>query len=192
MAIEVTDNDLMRRLALGDERAFRQLFDRYFTPLSIFADKILTDTEAATDIVQSLFVSLYEQRSELKIVAVKPFLYQSVRNRCLNELKHRKVHDNYTDTEMSVLSEEVNDTEEAIEMSELEARLSTAIQQLPSQCRKIFEMSRFDGKSNSEIAESMGLSKRTIETQISKALLALRKNLGDLFVTIAFVYQLVD
>lgn len=186
----ITDNELMQQISHGDERAFRTLFDRYFTPLSIFADKILNDTETATDIVQSLFVSLYEQRKEIKIISVKPFLYQSVRNRCLNEIKHQKIHENFAEIEYSTTNEETNNTEDAIEMSELEARLANAIKQLPSQCRKIFEMSRFEGKTNNEIAEKLNLSKRTVETQISKALASLRHKLGDLFTTISFIFLL--
>ncbi|MBP5365940.1 MAG: RNA polymerase sigma-70 factor [Bacteroidales bacterium] len=185
-----TDNELFTLVTQGDEDAFRSLFEKYYTPLTVFADKYLADIDAAVDVVQSLFISIYERRQELKVVAIKPFLYQSVRNRCLNELKHQKVHSNFAESEIQTTDEAANSTEELIEAAELEVRLMNAIDKLAPQCKRIFQMSRFEGVSNAEIAESLGISKRTVETQISNALQTLRKLLGDLFVTISILFQL--
>lgn len=190
MNVSITDIEIVRQMAKGDEKAFRTLFERYYTPLSVYADKILNDMDAAIDIVQSLFVTIYENRTELNVNNVRSFLYQSVQNRCLNELKHRKVITQYSAHAMNFGTEESNETDELIEVSELEARLAQAINELPTQCRKIFEMSRIDGMSNSEIAERLDLSKRTVETQISKALKHLRETLGTLFVAIAILFNL--
>jgi len=186
-----TDIELYNQFAQNDdERAFRKLFDKYFTQLSVYANKIVEDEELSIDIVQSLFVRIYEQRQSLKITSIRSFLFQSVHNHCLNELKHRKVHDNYAQKIVPTFDISNNNIEEMIAQSELEARLAEAINQLPPQCRRIFEMSRFDYISNAEIAEQLGLSKRTVETQITKALQILRKHLGDLFSTIALLYCL--
>lgn len=186
-----TDIELFEKVSNNnDERAFRTLFDRYFTQLSVYANKIVEDEDTAIDIVQSLFVRIYEQRTELKISSVRSFLFQSVHNHCLNELKHRKVHNNYAKIAIPAFETSSNNVDDLIRQSELEARLAQAINQLPPQCRRIFEMSRFDYVSNADIAEQLGISKRTVETQITKALQLLRKLLGDLFVTIALLYCL--
>lgn len=181
-----SDSELMAQISRGNDRAFRALFDRYYTPLTIFADRILGDTDAAVDVVQSLFVAVYEQRETLSISNVRSFLFQSTRNRCLNEIKHLKIHNNYVDCLTATESELTDDVEETIAAAELQARLTTAIAQLPTQCRRIFEMSRFDGLTNAEIAERLNLSKRTVETQISKALASLRKSLGAVLVAVLF------
>ena len=185
------DAGLLLRIKQDDERAFKKLFDKYFTQLSIYADRMLVDTDAATDVVQSLFVSIYENRKELNIKNIKSFLYQSTHNRCLNILKHNKIKTQYEDMTMETGDESYTAIEEGIEAAELEARLVEALKQLPTQCRKIFEMSRLDGKTNSEIADELGLSKRTVETQISKALKILREILGDLMVVIGILFDLI-
>lgn len=174
---EPTDIELFAQICNGNEAAFRTLFDRYFTSLSVYANKILSDTEASIDIVQSLFVSIYENRTTLNVQNVRSFLYQSVHNRCLNEIKHRNIQNQYASNAIFVVSEASNDVEETIQLSETEALIANAMQQLPPQCRKVFEMSRIDGLTNDEIATQLNLSKRTVETQISKALKILREKL---------------
>lgn len=173
-----TDIELLTRISEGDDAAFRKLFDRYFTSLSVYASRMLTDTEAAIDVVQSLFVSIYETRATLNVQNVRSFLYQSVKNRCLNEIKHRNIQTRYAANAIITETENSNNVEEAIDLSEMEAMFANALQQLPPQCRKVFEMSRIDGLSNSEIADQLNLSKRTVETQISKALKVMRELIG--------------
>lgn len=183
-----TDNELLEAVARADERAFRVLFDRYYAPLTIYASRMLHDDDAATDVVQSFFVALYEQCRTLSVSNVRSFFFQSVHNRCLNELKHHKVRDAYAEYTIATETEQTEDIEEGIYASELEAQLANAIEQLPVQCRRIFKMSRFDDLSNAEIAERLDLSKRTVETQISKALQSLRKWAG---LAIVFVLWLL-
>ncbi|MCQ2226692.1 MAG: RNA polymerase sigma-70 factor [Bacteroidales bacterium] len=184
MEVKISDIKLMEQIKAGDEKAFRSLFDCYFTPLTLFAERFTNDNEAAIDIVQTLFVSLYENRNSLNIRNVKSFLYQSVKNRCINEIKRRKYTETSIDDILSVDNEAEDDIEDAIAYSELKAQLAQALSTLQPQCQKIFELSRFDGFSNDEIADQLNLSKRTVETQISKALKQLRSLLGDLFASI--------
>lgn len=173
-----TDNELFTQMAQGSEKAFRTLFDRYFTALSVYADKIVSDTDTAIDIVQSFFVNIYENKATLNVQNVRSFMFQSVHNRCLNEIKHRNIHQQYASQTIITETEYTNDVEDMVELSEVEAQLANAIEQLPPQCKKVFEMSRFDGLTNSEIAERLDISKRTVETQISNALKFLRKIFG--------------
>lgn len=182
------DIELIKQIAEGDEKSFNMLFERYFTSLTLYATKILNDQEAATDVVQNLFVQLYEERENLKIQNVKSFLFQATQNRCLNELKHKKIEHIYSEHTLNTSTEENNETEELIEAAETEARIAEAISQLPDQCRRIFEMSRIEGLKNDEIATMLNLSKRTVETQISKALKNLRETIEPMLKLMILLY----
>ncbi len=190
---KMTDNELMALTATGNEKAFRALFDRYYTPLTLFADRYLDDTEQAVDTVQNFFIALYEQARTLEIKSVKAFFYQSVRNRCLNEIKHRKVRMAFESETLAGSSPtgDSHDVEDQIFASELEAKIAAIINTLSPQCKRVFEMSRFEEIPNAEIAEQLGISKRTVETHITKALSVLRKNLGENFGAYLLIYQFI-
>ncbi|TXK33866.1 RNA polymerase sigma-70 factor [Pontibacter qinzhouensis] len=178
--MEQEEQELLIKIRLGEEAAFEKLFHTYYPALCLYAQKLLGDLDKAREVVQDVFVRLYEQREALPaITSVKPYLYKSVHNTCLNLLKQTAVHQDHQ--QHLLYQSPISETSDAVEQAELEARLGEAIQQLPEQCRRIFEMNRFDGKKNKEIAEELQLSVRTVETQISKALKLLRTELADFF-----------
>lgn len=188
----LSDDELMARTATElDGSSFRQLFDRYYTPLTIFAIRFLADEDAASDVVQNVFVGLYEQRLTNRPDNVRSFLYTSVRNSCLNVLKHEKIKQAY-EREAVLLTDDMapDAADNLIEESEAQAKVAAALAKLPEQCRKIFTMNRFDGLSNQEIADLLGLSKRTVETQVSNALKTLRKLLLVLAAAFAAAFQI--
>ena len=168
---------MIKGLRSGRENAYEQLFKEFYKPLTVFAYGYVKDLETGKEIVQDLFVQLYEKRRTLVITtSIKSYLYQSVRNRCLNHLKHlqvKKMHHEQIRSEQ----EFSDDLEDKIRETELEHMVSKVVDQLPPQCRKIFNMSRVSGLSNGEIAEKLEISKRTVETQISNALKVLRAKL---------------
>jgi RNA polymerase sigma-70 factor (ECF subfamily) len=174
-------NFLINRLKTGEEAAYELLFKEYYTLLVAFANKYLHDLEDSKEMVQDLFVNLYEKREHLEInSSLKSYLFRSVHNRSLNLINSQKIRDKYaahinltTDIKENRLEEEVNKTE-------LEHALYIAIGELPPKCKEIFKLNRFEGFSNAEIAERLKLSKRTVETQISKALKILRTKLQPL------------
>lgn len=135
--------------------------------------------DKARDITQNVFVTIYENRSMLVITSsVKAYLYRSVYHACLNELKKTKAHDEHH----LLLAEQFSeiDDHDVMLRAELEAQVLLEIQKLPEQCRNIFEMNRFQGRKNRDIAVELGISVRTVETQVSKALKILRQNLRHL------------
>lgn len=188
MVLENDDFLMMKQLKEGKESAFHTLFKKYFSVLTLYAYKILKDEDVARDVVQAVFTKVYEQRETLEIrVSIKSFLYQSVRNRSLNELKSIQIKKRHHDIIFVNGTELGDDGDSFMEAAELEIKIAQAIGRLPSQCRKIFEMSRMEGMTNSEIAEDLQLSKRTVETQISKALKSLRSQLQDFLPALLFI-----
>jgi len=187
------DRFLLAGLKTGDERVFRQLFDKYYRPLVSFANRLLSDPDLSRSVVQDVFVMLYDKRSEINIhTSLQSHLFQTVRNRCLNVLKHNKMkrehHQRIFDS-----GSEAEQPAETLEYAELERCLDIAINGLPDQCQKIFKLSRYEGVTNQEIADQLELSKRTVETQISKALKRIREELAksgllELMVLTFFIY----
>lgn len=175
----MTETDLLLGIEKGSEAAFKELFLKYYTQLVVFARKVVVDDDLARELVQDVMVNFYEKRGEIKIhSSLKAHLYQSVRNRCLNQIKHTQIR---RDHHSSIYISHKNDEayiDDKLEETELEQRIFSIIQTLPAQCKRIFEMSRFDGHTNQEIADQLDLSKRTVETQISKALKTLRTQLA--------------
>ncbi len=171
---------MIRSLRSGRESAYDKLFRDYYRPLSVFAVKYVSDLDLAREIVQNLFVHLYENRSSLVITtSLESYLYQSVRNRCLNQIKQRKTQKEHLEN-YSLDQEGSEDMEAIIREKELEHAIFKIVDSLSSQRQNVFIMSRVNGLSNSEIAGKLNISKRTVETHISHALKILREKLGDL------------
>lgn len=175
---QTPDEELAQASAMGSGEALRELFDRHYTPLCLYARRYVTDADTASDIVQNLFVAIHEGRISSPLTSFRSYAYSTVRNACLNVLKHADVERAYESQTLATATEESDETaDREMEQSETLARVARAMSQLPEQCRRIFTMSRVDGLTNQEIADDLGLSKRTVETQISNALRALRKML---------------
>ncbi|GAF05641.1 RNA polymerase sigma-70 factor [Saccharicrinis fermentans] len=172
------EKELLQRLSLGDESAFQEIFMRYYQQLVVFANKMVYDLDQSRDLVQEVIVHFYEKRDHIEIhTSLKAHLYQSVRNRCLNYLKREQTIRNHHSRIFEERKESHQEFLDLMEEAELENKIFNIIHALPKQCQKIFEMSRFDGKSNADIAEELSISKRTVETQISNALKKIRAKL---------------
>jgi len=165
-------------LQSGQIEAFESVFRKYYAPLVVFARKYVDDYDTARDIVQDLFVKFYEKRAEINVeISLKSYLYRSVYNSCINYLNNASMRVRHAKT-MESTNEIYNDLEDEIIAIDLQYKIYNIIDKLPNKCRKIFKMNRFEGLSNDEIAQSLNLSKRTVETQISKALKILRNKLA--------------
>lgn len=175
---------LIRQLKEGREAAYEILFKEYYKILTVFANKYLVDIEASRELVQDLFVSLYEKRNNLEInSSLKSYLFRSVHNRCINQINALKIRSRYAEQAGYYADVQENNLENEVNKTELEEALYHAISELPPKCRTIFKMNRFEGLSNGEIADKLALSKRTVETQISKALKTLKVKLEPYMVS---------
>ncbi len=169
-------------LKSGDEKAFDYLFNFYYSGMIVYANKFLNDNHLSEEIVQGIFVKLWQGRKSIEIeVSVKSYLFQSVRNKCLDIIKHKKIKEDYAKRFIEDQASEATDdhTWNTFIEAELYAILSQAVSKLPQECGRIFRYSRFKNLKNKEIAEKLGISVKTVENQIFKALKLIRNELKD-------------
>ncbi|WP_316749034.1 RNA polymerase sigma-70 factor [Pedobacter gandavensis] len=168
-----------------DDVAFEQLFKMHYKALHAYAFVMLKDHDTAEEMVQGMFMKFWEKRELLVIQSsVKAYLYKCIYHDCLNFLKHEKIkfkHQEYTQHSPISPSESAS---ARVEMSQLKNNLSIAMNDLPEQCRTIFQMSRFEELKYREIADQLGLSVKTVENQMGKALRILRLKLADFLILI--------
>lgn len=141
------------------------LFRQHYRPLCLYALHYLDVADDAEDVVQECFISLWQNKPDNP----KPWLYTSVRNRCIDRLRSRRAVDSVTDS----FPEELP-FDEIVSRSEREARLWDAVEALPEQRRRCLIMAKRDNMSYSEIASELGLSENTVRNNISRALKTLR------------------
>ncbi|MBB5286210.1 RNA polymerase sigma-70 factor (ECF subfamily) [Rhabdobacter roseus] len=178
--MSLSDTEIVSAIRQGHEPSFEQMFRTYYERLCHYAHSLLKDQDDAEEMVQTVFLNLWEKREELEItLSLKAYLYRAVHNHCLNRLKHYKVreaHREYTVYYQPVGYEPVAD---ALNGYELEERIEQAVSRLPEQCQLVFRMSRFEELKYQEIADRLRISVKTVENQIGKALRVLRSELAD-------------
>ncbi|NPA45450.1 MAG: RNA polymerase sigma-70 factor [Chlorobi bacterium] len=154
---------------------FEILFKEFYNDLCNFALKYTKNKEASEEIVQEVFYKIWEKRSFINIqISVKSYLYISVRNKCLQQINHNKIVKIY---EKYIEKQERNDfagPHENLIYEETISIFNEALNTLPNKCNTIFKMSRFDGMKYKEIAQKLGISIKTVEANISRALKTLR------------------
>ena len=173
------DKNLFEAIRNDDRKAYESVFRMYYKPLSAYAFRFLSDLSLAENIVQDVFLKLWQKRKELLITtSLQNYLFRSVKNHCLNHLDHEKIKSSYT---KSVICREAdrNDYGEFFPEIGLLHKIEIAIASLPDKRQEIFRLAREEGLKYREIAERLGLSVKTVETQMTLALKALREALKD-------------
>lgn len=175
------ENFLLSALRQDNKEAFSLLFQKYYTDLVLFCGNFVRDKSSCEDIVQSIFLKLWNDRKNIRIeTSLKSYLLRAVRNSCFDEFRHLEIVRQYeSDPDHSVL--DCYDTDNYILYSDLSAHLQQALDQLPAAYREAFEMNRFEGLKYREIAVRLNVSERTVEVRVSKALEMLRKLLKDFY-----------
>ncbi|MCF8371376.1 MAG: RNA polymerase sigma-70 factor [Bacteroidales bacterium] len=176
------DKDLIQRLVIKDEQAFELLFRRYYSMLCHFATRFIHDQEMAEDIVQEVFYKLWRNPSNLDSKQnIASYLIRAVQNQGLNILDHQLIEKKYAEV---ILNANFNSNDfslyEQVFGQELEEKIQRVIvEKLPEACRNVFELSRNESLKYKEIAEKLNISIKTVETQISRALVVLRNELKE-------------
>ena len=174
------EKDLIFQLRNGDRASFEILFHFYYPGLVVYSSQFTTDRMDSEEIVQDFFVKLWQIHRDIQLTdSLKGYFFSSVKNRCFNYLKHKKIKQKYI-LAIGKLSENhlVYDPDLYV-VSELQSKIKCAIDHLPNKCREVFDMSRIRGMKNEEIASELNISKRTVETHISNALKQMKSELKD-------------
>ncbi len=160
-------------------RIIEDAFKAHFKGLHSYANAIIKDELMAEEMVQNVFYKLWKNKDALTITeSTASYLYRSVYNESLNYLKHLKVKKTFQAHAVRTM-ENINNAAEKLKLKELEVKLEQALKELPEQCRTIFQMSRFEELKYMEIAGKLGISVKTVENQMGKALKLLRLKLVD-------------
>lgn len=169
---------LLNELQKGNERAFDTVFKQYYKPLCQFSYSFIKDQNTAENLVQEVFVKLWEKRENItNIDNLLSYLMGMVRNQSIDFLRKEKTNSKVYNQLRPESSE--NTTEEQISKNEFEEKLLKSILNLPERCRTAIEMSRFDGFSNKEIAQKMEISVKGVEALIGRSLKLLRSELQE-------------
>ena len=166
---------------------YEKLFKQYYRSLCAFARNTIKDSDTAEDIVHEVFIKLWEKRETIDPnLSIKSYLFTSVHNRCLNYIRDNKkfvARDEYFENS-NLISEE----SEEVHQSELEAKVFNAMEKLPEKCREVFQLCKLEQLKYAEVAEKLGISIKTVENQMGKALKMLREELGSVFLLIMYIY----
>lgn len=191
-------SDQIHQLSNDDKNSFKGIFNEYYQPLCHLSKYYLEDRDEAKEVVQDAFLKLWEIRQNLNPDSnLRNFLFTLVRNNCLNILKRRQIllrhHEKIRWVEMHYQYESLARLgDDYLEFNELKDKIDLAIRNLPDHCRTVFEMSRFEDLKNREIAEKLGVTQKTVEAHLTKALKILRSELKDYLPIIAAISKILS
>jgi len=173
------DDDLYLLLKNDDSMAYTIIYHRYFDTLYVHAANKLKDKDEAKDLVQEIFVNLWNNRTAINITTnFKSYLYVSVRNKILDRISHQQVASRYADSLQHFIITNQCVTDHLVRERQLTRIIDDQIAQLPDKMRAIFELSRRQSLSHKEIADKLNISELTVKKQVSNAVKILRSKLS--------------
>lgn len=174
------ESEWVENLRRGNRPAFEALFRRYYEELCIFSLQIVRDPEVAEDLVQDLFVRIWEQRASLNPQgSSRGYLFTATRNRSLNYLKHKQVEQNWMIEATQTPLEEGDRPDSDLQYHETVVAFERVLNALPEGQRTVFLLSRRHEMTYAEIAALLGVSIKTVETQMGRALRRLREDFSE-------------
>lgn len=182
---------LAERVKNSDEKSFNKLFDLLWEPLFTFAQSLIMDEEKSKDIVQDVWIDYWNRRTKIENTNIKAYLFKAVKLRIYNHFRDN----NFTTTQLDVIENlpSLSEIDENHDLENLQQIIASEINKLPERCKEIFSLSKLQGFDNEEIATKLGISKRSVENQLSQALKvvrpALQKVISIAFVTILFTFR---
>jgi len=174
-----TDERLLAFVNAGDERAFAEVYNRYYALLLQHAATRLSKVDHARDVVQDVFVKFWEKRSELQVgTNLSGYLYVAVRNQIFDFIRHQKVIETYTNEMLAANTSNVVWADHKIREQQFAAMIETEIQALPPRMREVFRLRRQESLSTREVAERLGITENTATDQLKKATKILKRRIG--------------
>ncbi len=182
MYSSLEDKVLLSFVQKGRTEAFRELYERYWENLYAHASAMTSCEDTAKDIVQELFLELWDKKENLDIqISLKAYLYRIVRNKVLNTYAQHKIHEKYMISLAQYGEVGENRTDYLLRENLVQERIDEEISALPLKMRQIFEMSRNGNKTHKEIAEELNISDKTVKKQVNNALKILKSRLAYVF-----------
>ena len=187
--MDATEIVLLYQIINDDVKAYEKIFGHYYSDLCRFVLVYVKDKTIAEEIVQEVFITIWEKRKKLNIQhSLKSYLYSSVKNRALNYLRDNKPH-HFADLQIARDNEDVSEIN-YLEYNELSKLIEESINSLPEKCKEIFLLSREENLSNPEIAARLDLSVKTVKNQMGIALQKIRTHLQPYFEKVLYVLLL--
>lgn len=182
-----TDQRILEHLAKDDVRAFDFLYQKYFSKLYGSVYKRLQNRALTEEVVQELFISLWERRAVLSIsTSIESYLFSAVKYLVIAQYKKNNLFEKYSNS-LNPEADDDNFTEQAVAFDELNGAYQNALKLLPERCREVFLLKR-SGFSQREISEKMDISEKTVENQMTKALKVLKGALSDYTTLIVLIF----
>lgn len=172
------ERELLDRLRRGDDAAYEAIFRQWYAPLVATIASLLRDSGPAEEVVQDVMLELWRRRETLTLEqSLRAYLFQASRNRALNYLRRLRVESRGEPT-IAASMPTPDQADSDVREEELRVAIQVAIGGLPDRCREVFELSRIHGLKYSEIATTLGISVKTVEAQMGKALRVMREKLA--------------
>lgn len=182
---DISEDLWLKQLSDGDEKAYKRLFDQYYSSMVMFARSFLKNDVLVEDVVQDVIYDFWMQRQSLsKVISIKAWLYAAVRNRCLNDLEHDKVVRKYLDKVKLVDDEFI--LQQMIE-EEVYLSLKNSIDALPGKIKEVYKLILV-GKNNKEIASLLNLSEDAVKSYRKRGKQILKISLGNLWTLVVFYF----
>jgi RNA polymerase sigma-70 factor (ECF subfamily) len=179
---------IWKQIQKKDSRTFESYYKMHYKNFFMMAFKYLKNTELSEEIVNDVFMKIWEDGDKISIdSSLKSYIYRAIINRSLNEIQKNKKDFNLA-VDLFHTQDESYELKE-IEENELSIKLYKAIDLLPEQCKKVFQLSRFEELKQQEIADRMGISIKTVKNHITHALKTLSKSLDGFVVAALIIIQ---
>lgn len=188
--IAFSDQDLITLMGTGDQAAFTEIFKRYNRLLFVHAHKMLNDKEMARDVIQEIFIFIWDNKESLSFKSnFAGFLYSMTKNRILDMLAHKKVELKYLSSIRELMDRGEEKTDYLLRNNQLQSLIEKEISYMPSKMREVFELSRKQHLTHKEIAVQLDLSEKTVRNQVNNALRILRTRFGWFTLVVLFYFN---
>lgn len=169
--------ELMSQIRKSDESAFAALYDKLWERMYALAFSILKNKDTSKDLVQEVFVDFWTRRLTIEDDNIEAYLLKATRFKVYNELRDTKFNNSSIDTIDHAITPQASGILESLQYNETKQRIDQAVDNLPTKRQQIFTLSRYHELNNFEISQKLGISKRTVETQISLAIRSIKNEL---------------
>jgi RNA polymerase sigma-70 factor (family 1) len=185
--------ELLRLLQTGDEKAFATIYNHYWKKMFYVAAQKLQSLGEAEEVVQDIFMELWRRKEEIHITTcLSSYLATCVKYKVINVLAKKSRQRTFRQHAASQLTLADHSTEQTLQLEELKRQLSAYTSRLPEKCRLVFQLSREEGFSHKQIAASLGISEKTVESHLTKALRALKTSLSHILSSLIFLINIFE